>query len=184
MWRFSSFLLLACSATLFAHDVPMEEVIVHGRQVDLIGQSLTSSEGVVGQQEIKIRPLLRSGDILVCRMNAIRLIQAGKGLVLQFDKKPCIHEVREVNEDCHKFLQWCVEEWKKKWARRKLLATCCQNKRYTSEYSSYIWMFAHLLMLSPYNFRTPCNIKNKISDLIVLAKVVRILHTSANTRCA
>ena len=42
----------------------MEEVIVHGRQVDLIGQSLTSSEGVVGQSEIKIRPLLRSGDIL------------------------------------------------------------------------------------------------------------------------
>ena len=64
MWRISGFLLLGFSATLFAHDVPMEEIIVHGRQVDLIGQSLTPSEGIIGQQEIKIRPLLRSGDIM------------------------------------------------------------------------------------------------------------------------
>lgn len=84
MWRISGFLLLGFSATLFAHDVPMEEVIVHGRQIDLIGQSLTSSEGVVGQSEIKIRPLLRSGDILEFVPGMVVTQHSGTGKANQY----------------------------------------------------------------------------------------------------
>ena len=84
MRRISGFLLLGFSATLFAHDVPMEEVIVHGRQIDLIGQSLTSSEGVVGQSEIKIRPLLRSGDILEFVPGMVVTQHSGTGKANQY----------------------------------------------------------------------------------------------------
>ena len=84
MWRISGFLLLGFSAALYAHDVPMEEVIVHGRQVDLIGQSLTSSEGIVGQSEIKIRPLLRSGDILEFVPGMVVTQHSGTGKANQY----------------------------------------------------------------------------------------------------
>ena len=84
MRRIFGFLLLGFTATLFAHDVPMEEVIVHGRQIDLIGQSLTSSEGVVGQSEIKIRPLLRSGDILEFVPGMVVTQHSGTGKANQY----------------------------------------------------------------------------------------------------
>ena len=84
MWRISGFLLLGFSATLFAHDVPMEEIIVHGRQVDLIGQSLTPSEGIIGQQEIKIRPLLRSGDIMEFVPGMVVTQHSGTGKANQY----------------------------------------------------------------------------------------------------
>lgn len=43
-------------------DAP--DIIVTGRRVNLIGTAITASEGRVGCEEIRVRPLLRSGDLL------------------------------------------------------------------------------------------------------------------------
>ncbi|TCN90311.1 TonB-dependent receptor [Shewanella fodinae] len=43
---------------------PIERVAVFGRQLNLLGQSSSASEGIVGAGEIEARPLLRTGEVL------------------------------------------------------------------------------------------------------------------------
>ncbi len=50
------------SAGAGAHE--LEEVVVEGRSLVLIKQARSASEGLVGQQDLQIRPLLRAGDVL------------------------------------------------------------------------------------------------------------------------
>ena len=45
-----------------SHDI--EKVTVSGRQVSLVGEAISASQGVVGQEEIQLRPILRTGEIL------------------------------------------------------------------------------------------------------------------------
>lgn len=41
-----------------------EEVNVEGRQLSLIGEARSASEGIVGQADLALRPMLRPGDVL------------------------------------------------------------------------------------------------------------------------
>ncbi|NNJ64068.1 MAG: hypothetical protein HKP16_00760, partial [Xanthomonadales bacterium] len=42
----------------------IEEVVVEGRRENLAGETRSASEGVVGQSELRNRPLLRPGDVM------------------------------------------------------------------------------------------------------------------------
>ena len=50
---------------LYAHEGEenvLEEVVVKGRKLNLAGEARSASEGVIGQEDLQLRPLLRPGD--------------------------------------------------------------------------------------------------------------------------
>ena len=61
-------MVLLCAATnAAAHELPeqdIEEIVVVGRWTDLAGSAISASEGLVGQEELDIRPRLRTGEVL------------------------------------------------------------------------------------------------------------------------
>lgn len=57
-------LLLPTIAHSHQEIIDLEEVVVTGRRQVLAGEARTASEGVVGQMDLAIRPLLRPGDVL------------------------------------------------------------------------------------------------------------------------
>lgn len=57
-----SLLLLLSSVPLAAHDIfELESMIVQGRESNLIGESISASEGHVSQVDLEYRPLQRTG---------------------------------------------------------------------------------------------------------------------------
>ena len=72
--------LLSTSLPLFAHDErALEEVVVEGRRQVLVGEARTASEGVVSQDELALRPLLRPGDLLEAVPGLIVTQHSGSG---------------------------------------------------------------------------------------------------------
>ena len=63
---------------------PLQPVVVTGRQTSLIDVAGSASEGVVGQDEISARPLLRPGEILETIPGMIITQHAGGGKANQF----------------------------------------------------------------------------------------------------
>jgi len=57
----------------------LEEIIVTGRSQVLVGEARSASEGVVGQMDLAIRPLLRPGDILEAVPGLIVTQHSGSG---------------------------------------------------------------------------------------------------------
>jgi hypothetical protein len=59
---------LFCAAVdAAAHERPdqdIEEIVVVGRWTDLAGSAISASEGIVGQEELDIRPRLRTAEVL------------------------------------------------------------------------------------------------------------------------
>ncbi|WP_337877929.1 hypothetical protein [Idiomarina baltica] len=66
-------------ASVQAHD-GIERILVSGHQANLLGQSMSASEGVLGQPEIEIRPMLRTGELmeLIPGMSATQHSGSGK----------------------------------------------------------------------------------------------------------
>lgn len=61
------FFSLSAAIDVAAHDGPeqdIEEIVVIGRWTDLAGSAISASEGIVGQEELDIRPRLRTGEVL------------------------------------------------------------------------------------------------------------------------
>jgi NikR C terminal nickel binding domain/TonB-dependent Receptor Plug Domain len=63
---------------------PLQQVVVTGRQTSLVGIAGSASEGVVGNDEISERPLLRPGEILETVPGMIITQHAGGGKANQF----------------------------------------------------------------------------------------------------
>lgn len=62
-------LVVACCTTIPTKADPIsahaiENILIKGRQIDLLGHSSSASEGVIGNAEISDRPLLRTGELL------------------------------------------------------------------------------------------------------------------------
>ena len=81
-----SLLCFACATLhptgLLAHvpeDSVLEEVKVLGRRLDLGGEARSASEGVVGQEDLALRPLLRPGDVLESIPGLIMTQHSGSG---------------------------------------------------------------------------------------------------------
>jgi len=57
----------------------LEEVVVEGRRQDLIGEARTASEGVIGQDQLELRPISRAGDVLESIPGLIMTQHSGSG---------------------------------------------------------------------------------------------------------
>ena len=65
-------------------DRSLEEVNVFGRQHNLLGQSVSASEGVVGAKDIEVRPLLRTGEVLELVPGMVVTQHSGSGKANQY----------------------------------------------------------------------------------------------------
>ncbi len=65
-------------------DDAIEQVEVTGRQVNLIGAAQSASQGVVSQEEIAIRPLLRTGEVLELVPGMVVTQHSGTGKANQY----------------------------------------------------------------------------------------------------
>lgn len=75
-------LLGASGSQLVAHE--LEEVEVTGRRINLVGEAVSASEGMVGQQDIEIRPLLRTGEVLELVPGMVVTQHSGTGKANQY----------------------------------------------------------------------------------------------------
>ncbi|MGV6817756.1 MAG: TonB-dependent receptor [Thiotrichales bacterium] len=85
MQQFSAFLiliLLACQASAQVESLP--PMVVEGRNVNLVGDAVSASEGVVGQTEISIRPLSRTGEVLELIPGMVVTQHSGSGKANQY----------------------------------------------------------------------------------------------------
>ncbi|MDC3332948.1 TonB-dependent receptor [bacterium] len=71
------------SSPLLANE-PIEELNVMGRQANLIGESVSASQGYVDQFEIKLRPLLRTGELLELVPGMVATQHSGSGKANQY----------------------------------------------------------------------------------------------------
>ena len=62
----------------------LEEVQVTGRQINLVGQAQSASQGLVGRQEIELRPLLRTGEVLELVPGMVVTQHSGTGKANQY----------------------------------------------------------------------------------------------------
>ena len=62
----------------------LEEVQVTGRHINLVGDAVSASQGVVSQQEIALRPLLRTGDVLELVPGMVVTQHSGTGKANQY----------------------------------------------------------------------------------------------------
>ncbi|MDX1538067.1 TonB-dependent receptor [Arsukibacterium sp.] len=62
----------------------MEQIIIKGRQTDLLGQASSASEGVIGNAEISDRPLLRPGEVLEFIPGMVVTQHSGSGKANQY----------------------------------------------------------------------------------------------------
>ena len=73
--------LLCLPAEISAHpdEETLEELVVTGRREHLAGEARSASEGVVGQMDLAIRPMLRPGDVLEAVPGLIVTQHSGSG---------------------------------------------------------------------------------------------------------
>ena len=73
--------LLCLPADVRAHpaEETLEELVVTGRREHLAGEARSASEGVIGQMDLAIRPLLRPGDVLEAVPSLIVTQHSGSG---------------------------------------------------------------------------------------------------------
>ena len=62
----------------------IETVVVEGRRINLLGEAISASEGVVGQKEIELRPLLRTGEVLELVPGMVVTQHSGTGKANQY----------------------------------------------------------------------------------------------------
>ena len=81
------FVATVLAPVVFAHEddarkketLELEEILVEGRMENLAGETRSASEGVVGQSELRNRPLLRPGDVMESIPNLIMTQHSGSG---------------------------------------------------------------------------------------------------------
>jgi len=74
-----SVLVVASPLMAWAHEDTLEEVVVLGRRLNLAGEARSASEGVIGQEDLSLRPLLRPGDVLESIPGLIMTQHSGSG---------------------------------------------------------------------------------------------------------
>ncbi|MFS1702484.1 TonB-dependent receptor [Alteromonas sp. AMM-1] len=75
---------LLFSPAVFADGPDFERLVVYGRQSDLIGDSISASEGVIGYGDIEIRPISRAGEILEFVPGMVVTQHSGSGKANQY----------------------------------------------------------------------------------------------------
>lgn len=75
--------LLTNIETARAND-ELEQITVKGRSTNLIGSAISASEGFVGQEEIEVRPLLRTGELMELVPGMVATQHSGSGKANQY----------------------------------------------------------------------------------------------------
>jgi hypothetical protein len=91
--------LVSCSGPIFGQTVvtppapptppaatamPMEEVVVYGRENNLIGEAEAASQGQIGAAELQARPFLRRGELLEVVPGVVITQHSGSGKANQY----------------------------------------------------------------------------------------------------
>lgn len=76
--------LIAENAEVVEEAKSMESVVVEGRKVNLIGDAVSASEGVISQQELKLRPIARTGEVLELVPGMVVTQHSGTGKANQY----------------------------------------------------------------------------------------------------
>ena len=84
MKRLGWVLLILCGNQVIAAEQKIETVEVEGRRINLVGEAVSASEGIVGQQEISLRPLLRTGEVLELVPGMVVTQHSGTGKANQY----------------------------------------------------------------------------------------------------
>ncbi|MGJ8678903.1 TonB-dependent receptor [Paraglaciecola sp.] len=79
-----SLLLLLLSNKLLAHGLSLENITIKGRHINLVGDAVSASEGIVGQDEINTRPMLRVGEVLELVPGMVVTQHSGSGKANQY----------------------------------------------------------------------------------------------------
>jgi len=79
-----AFVPLYCLVASTSLAAPLEQIDVLGRQVNLVGSATSASEGRISQEELQLRPLLRTGDILESVPGLVATQHSGNGKANQF----------------------------------------------------------------------------------------------------
>ena len=85
--RLFGLVLLGCAALAAAHDdhaPALEELVVYGRAVELIGTAQSASEGLVGYDDIRLAPLLRVGELAEAVPGMVATQHSGTGKANQY----------------------------------------------------------------------------------------------------
>lgn len=77
-------LFVAISQISLSYGEEIETITVEGRQSNLIGKAISASEGVIGKQEIALRPLLRTGEVLELVPGMVVTQHSGSGKANQY----------------------------------------------------------------------------------------------------
>lgn len=80
-------LLIVASTPSWAEeikDVDIEKIEVSGRNISLLGQATSASEGIVSQQDIELRPILRTGEMLEFVPGMVVTQHSGTGKANQY----------------------------------------------------------------------------------------------------
>ncbi|CAA0115675.1 TonB-dependent receptor [Zhongshania aliphaticivorans] len=77
-------LLMLLSNQVLAAEGDIETVIVEGRLINLVGEAVSASEGIVGQKEIALRPLLRTGEVMELVPGMVVTQHSGTGKANQY----------------------------------------------------------------------------------------------------
>jgi len=81
----TSSILLIISADSIAHGTSnIERISIVGREVNLVGEAISASQGYIGQAEISIRPMLRTGEILELVPGMVVSQHSGTGKANQY----------------------------------------------------------------------------------------------------
>ena len=80
----SLFLLLMASYVCSHDEIALQEIVIEGREINLVGDAVSASEGVVGQAEIDIRPIARTGEILELIPGMVVTQHSGSGKANQY----------------------------------------------------------------------------------------------------
>lgn len=83
MKRLSCIFLLVAGQVVADEDV-IETITVEGRKINLLGDAVSASEGVVDQKEIALRPLLRTGEVLELVPGMVVTQHSGTGKANQY----------------------------------------------------------------------------------------------------
>lgn len=84
MLRKVSLFILLFSSPVFSDGLSIEEVTVFGKKAPLIGQTISASEGTISQEDIAVRALLRTGEILESVPGLVATQHSGSGKANQY----------------------------------------------------------------------------------------------------
>ena len=75
---------VAQSTLVHGHGSELEEVEIVGRHTEIIGQAVSASQGIIGQEELSLRPLMRTGEILETVPGMVVTQHSGSGKANQY----------------------------------------------------------------------------------------------------